>query len=240
VDPKAEAFYGWSGYNSNLDNPILNKDPEGDVPDNYYRNESGDLVAVARTNDNVDNFYTVNNDNSVVHDATRTKDEGWSRLNDDKKNGVVNRVAENKGQAPENQVNGDGLTIDQQKKAEALTGTSGSAVSGAAAAGTPMVEGSIKKDGSPIVGVYSTGSEHKGSLTIVTSDMPVNPGGFNGVVPAGTLPTPAPGEKATIPSSNPGPFMPNQSVPYGTGAEEVGDPLPTRRTTDKNGNITPQ
>jgi RHS repeat-associated protein len=31
VDPKAEAFYGWSGYNSNLDNPILNKDPEGDI-----------------------------------------------------------------------------------------------------------------------------------------------------------------------------------------------------------------
>jgi hypothetical protein len=32
VDPKAEEFYGWSGYNSNLDNPILNKDPEGDCP----------------------------------------------------------------------------------------------------------------------------------------------------------------------------------------------------------------
>jgi hypothetical protein len=32
VDPKAEAFYGWSGYNSNLDNPILNKDPLGDCP----------------------------------------------------------------------------------------------------------------------------------------------------------------------------------------------------------------
>jgi hypothetical protein len=31
VDPKAEAFYGWSGYNSNLDNPILNKDPLGDI-----------------------------------------------------------------------------------------------------------------------------------------------------------------------------------------------------------------
>jgi hypothetical protein len=35
VDPKAEAFYGWSGYNSNLDNPILNKDPLGDVPGWY-------------------------------------------------------------------------------------------------------------------------------------------------------------------------------------------------------------
>ncbi len=117
----------------------MNKDPEGDFPDNYYRNESGDLVAVARTNDNVDNFYTVNNDNSVVHDATRTKDEGWSRLNDDKKNGVVNRVAENKGQAPENQVNGDGLTIEQQEMAKSYAATSGSAVSGATAAGTPMV-----------------------------------------------------------------------------------------------------
>ncbi len=213
----------------------------GDLP-NYYRNESGDLIAVERNNDNVDNFYTVNNDNSVVHDATRTHDEGWLRLNDYKKNGVVNRVAKNEGQPPQKQVNGDGLTIEQQEMAKSYAATSGSAVSGAAEAGTPMVEGSIKRNGSPIVGVYSTGLEEhgKGGLTIVTSDMPVNPGGFNGVVPAGTLPTPAPGEKATIPSSNPGPFMPNQSVPYGTGAQEVGDPLPTRRTTDKNGNITPQ
>ncbi len=102
-----------------------------------------------------------------------------------------------------------------------------------------MVEGAIKRNGSPIVGVYSTGSEQrdKGGLTIVTSDMPINPGGFNGVVPAGTLPTPAPGEKATIPSSNPEPFMPNQTVPDKGSPNEI---APLKSTTNSQGHIIPQ
>ncbi|QQS29175.1 MAG: hypothetical protein IPM47_20455 [Sphingobacteriales bacterium] len=32
IDPKAEEFYAWSPYNSNLDNPILLNDPKGDCP----------------------------------------------------------------------------------------------------------------------------------------------------------------------------------------------------------------
>ena len=31
-DPKAEEFYGWSPYHSNMDNPVRYQDPEGDFP----------------------------------------------------------------------------------------------------------------------------------------------------------------------------------------------------------------
>ena len=51
VDPKAEAFYGWSPYHSNLGNPILNRDPEGDAP--WYRNEATNEVIWRQENSNV-------------------------------------------------------------------------------------------------------------------------------------------------------------------------------------------
>ena len=141
IDPKAEEFYGWSGYHSNLGNPVLNVDTKGDTPDNYYRNKDGDLVAVVRTKDNSDTFYTIKDDNTVTNNGSRTKDEGWSRLTDDKKNNVVNRVAAHEGKAESLQVNGDGLTLTQQKDAKELIATSGSAIRGADEAGTPIVSG---------------------------------------------------------------------------------------------------
>ncbi len=33
IDPEVEQFEAWSAYNSNLDNPILHTDPEGDCTD---------------------------------------------------------------------------------------------------------------------------------------------------------------------------------------------------------------
>jgi hypothetical protein len=57
-----------------MDNPIRYEDKDGRKPDNYYRNQRGDLLAVVRTNDTQDNFCTVKNNNIVSLTTTHKKD----------------------------------------------------------------------------------------------------------------------------------------------------------------------
>ena len=186
-----------------LNNPIKLLDKDGRKPDNYYRNQRGDLLAVVRTNDTQDNFYTVKNDNKVVLTHTREKDVTWNRATDQEKGKIVTRI-EKAQRGGGQQVNGDGLNTDQQALAANFTTNSGSVAQNANTTpptnnnGQPVQvfngQAQNTTTGQVIVGaIYSHDSNGGGAgyRKVYNTDT-VNPGGLPDaqVVPQGSLPTP--------------------------------------------------
>jgi RHS repeat-associated protein len=188
IDPLAEDFYEWSGYNYVLGNPVMLVDPDGKSPnkplDDYYRNAAGDIIMTVRTTQNVDNFYTVSN-TGVTLDETRSRtQEGWNRLTDGQKNYVVNKVE--REVSPNNNSRAEGIT----EGIPTATPTSG------------------------IIGFYGSPN---GALTISNNltTHPINPGRTMGaastLAPRVTTGIPTPAAGLTLPMPN-GIIQPNQTV----------------------------
>lgn len=70
MDPLAEKFYSWSGYNYVYNNPLKFIDPDGTSPDNtiFYDEDGNELY---RTKDNLDDaIVVINKENKVQFDKT--------------------------------------------------------------------------------------------------------------------------------------------------------------------------
>jgi hypothetical protein len=117
VDPKAEAFYGWSGYNSNLDNPILNKDPLGDAP--WFKNDADKIMW---SNKQVDEI--------VDENSTRWKNIGETFTTSDNNGNVIEGDAAGNVSVvlPEATISADANENSLDEKAETITNATGAVV----------------------------------------------------------------------------------------------------------------
>ena len=241
IDPLAEKYAAWSGYNYVLNNPIKLLDKDGRKPDNYYRNQRGDLLAVVRTNDTQDNFYTVKNDNKVSLTATHEKDPAWSASTDQEKLRAVNLDQKTKFSAQSDKVNSEGLKVTEQALVAPFLIGSGAFATGATttpATGTgapvAVITGAATLGTATVIGAIASPNPTPGfqNARIITTADPVNPGGApaNQVVPQGSLPTPNSGESVPLPPNS---LPANLTKPTYNDSRQDG----TRIITDNNGLI---
>jgi RHS repeat-associated protein len=248
VDPLAEKYAFASPYQYVLGNPVRFVDVLGMEPgdsgtptpkssvantpqDNIYRNASGDIVAVERTNSPTDDFYTVHNDMTVTNDDISVlRTNGWNQLVDQDKNTIVNEVYNDNERPVSAELSkaGTGLTTNQVNTAaqNGLLNTSSTV------AGKPV--GSINpmrmKDGSTLTGVFGV----NGNVKMLTTANPINPSNGSPLdVASGSLPTPAVG-------LNPAPVAGQLAINAITTVQEIGSgKAQTLNVTDNKGQIVP-
>ena len=208
IDPLAEKYAAWSGYNYVLGNPIRLLDKDGRKPDNYYRNQQGDLLAVVRTNE-ADRFYTVRDDNTVIRtpsDIDHQKADPWQRATDKEKGQIVTKIEKASVKNEGDQLNSEGMSQTQQNKVSSLTTTTNGA---ARSSGGAIATGAATTGGATIVGaIASSNTNRKDGIRIITTADPIDPSRANpnaltsAPIPQepGSLPTPDVGQSAILPS----------------------------------------